>query len=49
MSASAQSFMLQTQELSDELRRDTGAKQHSNDHRIQEILDLCHATITVSE
>ena len=49
MTASIQSFMLQTQKLSDKLRRDSGAEQDSNDHRIQEILNLCHATITVSE
>jgi len=41
--------MLYPQDLLDELPRDSGAEQHTNDHPIQEVLDLGHAFVAITQ
>jgi len=43
MNATAQSFMSKSEYFFDKFSRDTRPKQDSSDHRIKQILDLCHA------
>lgn len=49
MIASAQSFMSETQKFFDKLASDTGAKQHTDDHPIQEVFDLGHAFVAITQ
>jgi len=49
MIASAQSCMSETQNLFNKLASDAGAKQHTDHHRIQEVLDLRHALVPITQ
>lgn len=47
--ASTQSCMSQPQKLFDELPSHSGAKEHADHHRIQQVLDLRHALVTITQ
>ena len=47
--ASIQSHMLKPQKLFDELASDSGAKKHTDDHPIQEVLNLGHALVPITQ
>ena len=49
INASAQSHMLKSQDLFDELPCDAGAEQHAHDHPIQEVFDLRHALVPITQ
>jgi len=49
MIASAQSPMSESQNLFNKLASDTGAKQHTDDHPIQEVFDLRHALVAITQ
>jgi len=49
MNASAQSRMSQPQDFFDELSSNAGAEQHTDHHRVQQILNLCHALVSVTQ
>ena len=42
-------FISQTQDLFDKFACDAGAEQHTHDHPIQEVLDLCHALVPITQ
>ena len=46
---SAQSHMLYPQDLFNELPSDAGAEQHTDDHPIQEVLNLRHALVPIPQ
>ena len=49
MIASAQSFMSEAQNLFNKLAGNAGAKQHANDHPIQEVFNLGHALVAITQ
>ena len=49
MNATAQSRMSQPQDLFDELPSDAGAEQHTDHHRVQQVLNLGHALIPIAQ
>jgi hypothetical protein len=49
MNATAQSRTSQPQDFFDELSSNAGAEQHTNDHPIQEVLNLCHALVPIAQ
>ena len=46
---STQSHMSQPQKLLHKVCRDTGAEQHAQNHPIQEVLNLAHALVTITQ
>ena len=49
MIASAQSLISKAQKLFDELASYAGAKQHADHHRVQQVLDLGHAFVAITQ
>ena len=49
MIASAQSFMSEAQNLFDKLASNAGAKQHTDDYPIQEVFNLGHALVPITQ
>ena len=47
--ASTQSHMSKPQKLLHKISRNTGAEQHTQNHPIQEVLDLAHALVTITQ
>jgi len=41
--------MLYPQDLFDELPRDAGAEQHTHHHRVQQVLNLGHALVPITQ
>ena len=49
MIASAQSLMSETQKFFNKLASHAGAKQHTDDHPIQEVFNLGHALVAITQ
>ncbi len=49
MNASTQSRMSHPQKLFDELASNARPKQDADDHPIQEVLNLCHALVSLAQ
>ena len=47
--ASAQSFMSESQKFLHKVSRYSGAKKHAQDHPVQEVLDLGHALVAITQ
>jgi hypothetical protein len=49
MTASAQSHMSQAQDFFDKFASNTGAKQNADDYPVQEVLNLGHALVPITQ